>query len=69
MVFEHLPRSYLVQKCKHALNKLRHFTKTPGDQASGVQCSFKKLLEEHFSEQVSCKLMLHFSKTLLYIGL
>ena len=51
MVFENLPRSYLVKKCKYDPNKQRHQTKTPGE-ALGVQRSFLELLWEHFSQLV-----------------
>ena len=60
MTFSDLPRSYLVKKTKHELNKQCHLTKTPGE-APGVQCSFKELLKEHISELVSVTVFKQFS--------
>ena len=60
MTFSDLPRSYLVKKTKHELNKQCHLTKTPGE-APGVQCSFKELLKEHISALVSVTVFKQFS--------
>ena len=51
MVFNSLPRSYLVKNCKQNLNSKCHLTKTPGE-VPGVQRSFKELLQEHILELV-----------------
>lgn len=52
MVFNELPRSYLVKQCKHNLNEMSHLTVTPG-KSPGVQTSFKELLREQMLDLVS----------------
>ena len=52
MIFDGLPRSYLVKQCKSNLNTMRHLTPTPG-KSPGVQTSFKELLREQILDLVS----------------
>ena len=52
MVFNELPRSYLVKQCKHNLNEMSHLTVAPG-KSPGIQTSFKELLREQMLDLVS----------------
>ena len=51
MIFDGLPRSYLVKQCKSNLNAMCHLTVTPGT-SPGVQTSFKELLREQITDLV-----------------
>lgn len=60
MVFNELPRSYLVKQCKHNLNEMSHLTVTPG-KSPGVQTSFKELLREQILDLVSTQTFIQVS--------
>lgn len=52
MLFDDLPRSYLVKQKRDQLNRMCHITSTPGDE-EGAQVSFKELLRERIREFVT----------------
>ena len=60
MVFNELPRSYLVKQCKHNLKEMSHLTVTPG-KSPGVQTSFKELLREQILDLVSTQTFIQVS--------
>ena len=60
MVFNELPRSYLVKQCKHNLNEMSHLTVTPR-KSPGVQTSFKELLREQILDLVSTQTFIQVS--------
>ena len=52
MLFDDLPRSYLVKQKRTQLNEMCHITSTPGDE-EGAQVSFKELLKERIKDYVT----------------
>ena len=52
MLFDDLPRSYLVKQKRYQLNDMCHVTSTPGIE-EGAQVSFKELLRERIKDYVT----------------
>lgn len=52
MLFDDLPRSYLVKQKRNMLNQMCHITSTPGEE-EGAQVSFKELLRERIKDYVT----------------
>jgi hypothetical protein len=52
VLFDDLPRSYLVKQKRTQLNEMCHITSTPGDE-EGAQVSFKELLKERIKDYVT----------------
>ena len=52
VVYEDIPRSYLIKQLKSDLNKVSHIESVPG-MYPGAQCHFEELLTQHVRDHLS----------------